>query len=46
MTRTEEKPNLIYKEECHAIVGLWCAVYKDKGCSFLEPGYRFSGQNK
>jgi len=39
MTRTEERPKLIYKEESYAIVGAWFAVYKDKGCGFLEPVY-------
>jgi GxxExxY protein len=39
MTRTEEKPELIYKDESYAIVGACFAVYKDKGCGFLEPVY-------
>jgi GxxExxY protein len=39
MTRTEERPKLIYKEESYAIVGACFAVYKDKGCGFLEPVY-------
>lgn len=30
---------LIYKEECYAIVGACFNVYKDKGCGFLEPVY-------
>ncbi len=39
MTRKEEKSELIYKEESYAIVGACTAVYKDKGCGFLEPVY-------
>jgi len=39
MTRNEEKPELIYKEESYAIIGACFAVYKDKGCGFLEPVY-------
>ena len=31
---------LIYKEECYAIVGACFNVYKDKGCGFLEPVYQ------
>ncbi len=30
---------LIYKDESYAIVGERFAVYKDKGCGFLEPVY-------
>lgn len=30
---------LIYKDESYAIVGACFAVYKDKGCGFLEPVY-------
>jgi GxxExxY protein len=32
--------NLIYKEECYAIIGACFAVYKDKGCGFTEPVYQ------
>jgi len=39
MTRKEEIPGLIYKEESYAIIGACFAVYKDKGCGFLEPVY-------
>ena len=39
MTRKEEKPELIYKDESFAIVGACFAVYRDKGCGFLEPVY-------
>jgi GxxExxY protein len=39
MTRNEEVTGLIYKEESYAIVGACMAVYKDKGCGFLEPVY-------
>jgi len=31
---------LIYKDECYAIVGGCFNVYKDKGCGFLEPVYQ------
>jgi GxxExxY protein len=39
MTRKEEVTGLIYKEETYAIVGACMAVYKNKGCGFLEPVY-------
>ena len=39
MTRNEEKTELIYKHESYAIIGACFAVYKDKGCGFLEPIY-------
>jgi GxxExxY protein len=39
MTRKEEVTGLIYKEESYAIIGACFAVYKDKGCGFLEPVY-------
>jgi GxxExxY protein len=39
MTRKEEVTGLIYKEESYAIIGACMAVYKDKGCGFLEPVY-------
>ena len=32
--------DLIYKEESYAIMGGCFAVYKDKGCGFLEPVYQ------
>ena len=32
--------DLIYQEECYAIMGACFAVYKDKGCGFLEPVYQ------
>ena len=31
---------LIYKEECYAVMGGCFAVYADKGCGFLEPVYQ------
>ena len=37
MTRNEEIAGLIYKAESYAIIGACFAVYKDKGCGFLEP---------
>src|SRR5712692_10141787 len=39
MTRNEEKLQLIYKDERYTIIGTCFAVYKDKGCGFLEPVY-------
>jgi GxxExxY protein len=39
MTRKEEKLQLIYKDESYAVIGACFAVYKDKGCGFLEPVY-------
>jgi GxxExxY protein len=30
---------LIYKDESYAIIGACFAVYKEKGCGFLEPVY-------
>ncbi len=32
--------DLIFKEESYAIMGACFAVYKDKGCGFLEPVYQ------
>ena len=37
MTRNDKKAELIYKDESYAIIGACFAVYKDKGCGFLEP---------
>jgi GxxExxY protein len=39
MTRIPEKAPLIWKDESYAILGACFAVYKDKGCGFLEPVY-------
>ena len=39
MTRKEEKVELIYKDECYAILGACFTFYRDKGCGFLEPVY-------
>ena len=39
MTQKEESRELIYKAESYAIIGACFAVYKDKGCCFLEPVY-------
>jgi GxxExxY protein len=39
MTRKEEKTELIYKDESYAIIGACFAVYREKGCGFLEPVY-------
>jgi GxxExxY protein len=32
--------DLLFKEECYAIMGACFAVYADKGCGFLEPVYQ------
>jgi GxxExxY protein len=34
------KPELIYKDEAYAIMGACFAVYRDKGCGFLEAVYQ------
>ncbi len=39
MTRKEATSDLIYKDESYAIIGACVAVYKEKGCGFLEPVY-------
>ena len=39
MTRKEETRELVYKEESYAIIGACFAVYREKGCGFLEPVY-------
>ena len=39
MTRKGEVTGLIYRDESYAIMGACFAVYKDKGCGFLEPIY-------
>ncbi len=31
---------LLFKDECYAIMGACFAVYRDKGCGFLEPVYQ------
>ncbi|MFA6544676.1 MAG: GxxExxY protein [Limisphaerales bacterium] len=33
------KADLVFKDECFAVMGACFAVYKDKGCGFLEPVY-------
>jgi GxxExxY protein len=38
-TRKNSESDLIFKEECYAIVGACFEVYKDKGCGFHEPVY-------
>src|SRR5436309_3266583 len=42
MTRSEEIPSLIHKEESYAIIGACMAAYKDKRCGFFEPVYHQS----
>ena len=32
--------DLIFQQECYAILGACFEVYKDKGCGFLEPVYQ------
>ncbi|MBX7222146.1 MAG: GxxExxY protein [Blastocatellia bacterium] len=32
--------DLLYKDECYAILGACFQVYKDKGCGFLEAVYQ------
>jgi len=39
MRRIAEKTPLIWKEERYAIIGACFAVYREKGCDFLEPVY-------
>ena len=43
-TEERQKKNLvddlIFKEEAYAIMGACFAVYKEKGCGFLEPVYQ------
>ena len=39
MTRTAGNTHLIHKDESYAIIGACFAVYKNKGCGFLEPVY-------
>jgi len=41
MTRKEATSELIYKDESYAIIGACFAVYKEKGCGFLEAVYLF-----
>ncbi|HWY41234.1 MAG TPA: GxxExxY protein [Chthoniobacterales bacterium] len=40
MTPKKLVPDLIFKEECYAIIGACFEVYKDKGCGFHEPVYQ------
>lgn len=40
MTPKKFVPDLIFKDECYAIVGAGFEVYKDKGCGFHEPVYQ------
>ena len=42
-TRNDAKttvPDLIFKNECYAIIGACFEVYKNKGCGFHEPVYQ------
>ncbi|MDT8390965.1 MAG: GxxExxY protein [Lentisphaeria bacterium] len=32
--------SLVYPEESYAVIGACMAVYKDKGCGFVEPVYQ------
>ncbi len=40
MTLKNHVEDLIYKDECYAIVGACFEMYKDKGCGFHEPVYQ------
>jgi PD-(D/E)XK nuclease superfamily len=40
MTPKNAVPDLIFKDECYAIIGACFEVYKDKGCGFHEPVYQ------
>src|ERR1700704_4829583 len=40
MTRKKSEVELVYKDECYAIIGACFEVYKDKGCGFHEPVYQ------
>ena len=40
MTRKNSELELLYKDECYAIIGACFEVYKDKGCGFHEPVYQ------
>src|SRR4029079_17396551 len=40
MTLKNHIEDLVYKDECYAIVGACFEVYKDKGCGFHEPVYQ------
>ena len=40
MTPKAADAELIFKQECYAIVGACFEVYKDKGCGFYEPVYQ------
>jgi GxxExxY protein len=40
MTPKKLVPDLIFKDECYAILGACFEVYKDKGCGFHEPVYQ------
>jgi GxxExxY protein len=39
-TRKSSETELVFKDECFAIVGACFEVYKDKGCGFHEPVYQ------
>ena len=40
MTRKHSGQELLYKQECYAVIGACFEVYKDKGCGFHEPVYQ------
>ena len=40
MTPKRSVSDLIFKDECYAIIGACFEVYKDKGCGFYEPVYQ------
>ena len=37
---SEPSEEMLYKQECYEILGACFAVYKDKGCGFLEAVYQ------
>jgi len=39
MTPRSSVSDLIFKDECYAIIGACFEVYKDEGCDFYEPVY-------
>src|SRR6185295_9447060 len=40
MTRKSSDDELVFRDECYAIIGACFEVYKDKGCGFHEPVYQ------
>lgn len=40
ITPKDSGSDLVFREECYAIIGACFEVYKDKGCGFHEPVYQ------